>query len=100
HPLVQVGSVDLPMNKADILATLPSPLNAFKIVNTTEPVGAFVQDRHTGIMGLLDKQPDMIPVTLTIRNVAATKEIDCEVRAKDHGSPVARLCRVFHPRHD
>ncbi len=37
HPLLQFGSVDLPMNKADVLATLPSPLNAFKIVNTTEP---------------------------------------------------------------
>src|SRR5579863_4063027 len=51
HPLLQFGSVDLPMSKAEVLATLPSPLNAFKIVNTTEAVGTFVQDRHTGIMG-------------------------------------------------
>src|ERR1700733_6126024 len=36
HPLLQFGSVDLPMNKAEVLATLPSPMNAFKIVNTTE----------------------------------------------------------------
>src|SRR5215467_6928554 len=36
HPLLQFGSVDLPMNKAQVLATLPSPLNAFKIVSTTE----------------------------------------------------------------
>src|ERR1700722_12174204 len=36
HPLLQFGSVDLPMDKAEVLATLPSPLNAFKIVNTTE----------------------------------------------------------------
>ena len=50
HPLLQFGSVDLPMNKAEVLATLPSPMNAFKIVNTTEPVGTFVQDRHTGIL--------------------------------------------------
>src|ERR1022692_5334185 len=27
HPLLQFGSVDLPMNKAQVLATLPSPLN-------------------------------------------------------------------------
>ncbi len=66
HPLMQFGSVDLPMNKAQVLATLPSPLNAFKIVNTTERAGVFVQDRHTGIMGVFNKQPDMIPVTLTI----------------------------------
>src|SRR5262249_4845670 len=89
HPLLQFGSVDLPMNKANVLATLPSPLNAFKIVNTTEPVGAFVQDRHTGIMGILDKQPDMIPVTLTIRNGEATKEIHYEVLNNARLSPVA-----------
>ena len=64
HPLLQFGMVDLPMTKAEVLATLPSPLNAFKIVNATEPVGAFVQDRHTGIMGEFGKQPEMIPVTL------------------------------------
>src|SRR5437879_5340422 len=58
HPLLQFGSVDLPMNKAEVLATLPSPLNAFKIVNTTERAGAFVQDRHTGILGVFGKQPD------------------------------------------
>src|SRR5208282_5852209 len=52
HPLLQFGEVDLPMTKATVLATLPSPLNAFKIVNTTETVGAFVQDRQNGIMGV------------------------------------------------
>src|SRR5437660_2428083 len=61
HPLLQVGSVHLPMTKAQVVATLASPLNAFKIVNATEPVGAFVQDRHTGIMGEFGKKPDMIP---------------------------------------
>jgi hypothetical protein len=99
HPLLQFGSVDLPMNKADVLATLPSPLNAFKIVNTTEPVGAFVQDRHTGIMGLLNKQPDMIPVTLNIHNGAATKEIHYEVLNNARLSPVAMMATVFNALH-
>jgi hypothetical protein len=99
HPLLQFGSVDLPMNKANVLATLPSPLNAFKIVNTTEPVGAFVQDRHTGIMGILDKQPDMIPVTLTIKNGDATKEIHYEVLNNARLSPVAMMATVFNALH-
>src|ERR1700723_2074623 len=79
HPLLQFGSVDLPMNKAEVLATLPSPLNAFKIVNTTEQAGVFVQDRHTGIMGVFDKQADMIPVTLTIHGGSGVKEFHFEV---------------------
>lgn len=99
HPLLQFGSVDLPMNKADVLATLPSPANAFKIVNTTEPVGSFVQDRHTGIMGLLNRQPDMIPVTLSIHNGAASKEIHYEVLNNPRLSPVAMMATVFNALH-
>ena len=41
HPLMQFGMVDLPMTKAEVVATLPSPLNAFKIVNATETGGRF-----------------------------------------------------------
>src|SRR3989449_6565694 len=97
HPLLQFGMVDLPMTKAQVLATLPSPLNAFKIVNTTEPVGAFVQDRHTGIMGLFDKQPDMIPVTLTIHGGGPTpKEFHYEVLNNAKLSPVAMMATVFN----
>jgi hypothetical protein len=99
HPLLQFGSVDLPMTKANVLATLPSPLNAFKIVNTTEPVGAFVQDRHTGIMGLLNKEPDMIPVTLSIRSGSVTKEIHYEVLNNAKLSPVAMMATVFNALH-
>src|SRR6185312_10827066 len=79
HPLLQFGMVDLPMTKAEVLATLPSPLNAFKIVNATEPVGAFVQDRHTGILGEFGKQPEMIPVTLNIHGGASDKQFHYEV---------------------
>src|SRR5205807_1502729 len=78
HPLMQFGSVNLPMTKAQVVATLASPLNAFKIVNATEPVGAFVQDRHTGIMGEFGKKPDMIPVTLNIRGGPSTKKFHYE----------------------
>src|ERR1700736_4623778 len=96
HPLLQFGSVDLPMNKAQVLATLPSPLNAFKIVNTTEPAGVFVQDRHTGIMGVFNKEPHMIPVTLTINGAAGTKELHYEVLNNARLSPVAIMAAGFN----
>ena len=51
HPLMQFGGVNLPMNKAQVLATLPSPANAFKIVNTTEQIGAFVDVSRRGPPG-------------------------------------------------
>jgi len=99
HPLLQFGSVDLPMNKAEVLATLPSPLNAFKIVNTTEAVGTFVQDRHTGIMGVFDRQPQMIPVALTIHSSSGVKQFHYEVLNNPKLTPVALMVTVFNALH-
>jgi hypothetical protein len=99
HPLLQFGSVALPMTKAQVLATLPSPLNAFKIVNATEAVGAFVQDRHTGILGEFNKKPDMIPVTLTIHGGPASREFHYEVLNNARLSPVAMMATVFNALH-
>src|SRR5271157_5622793 len=96
HPLLQFGSVDLPMNKAHVLATLPSPANSFKIVNTTEPVGAFVQDRRAGIMGRFDREPQMIPVTLTFHGVSHPKQFHYEVLNNARITPAAMMATVFN----
>ena len=95
HPLLQYGNVDLPMTKAEVLATLPSPANAFKIVNATEQVGTFVQDRHFGIMGRFDRQPQMIPVTLNIHGSAGPKTFHYEVLNNPKLTPVAMMATVF-----
>src|SRR3984957_5973339 len=106
HPLLQFGAVDLPMNKAQVLATLASPMNAFKIVNTTEEAGVFVQDRHPGIMGVFNKQPEMIPVTLTINSSTTgggsgvqKKEFHYEVLNNPRLSPVAIMASLFNALH-
>ncbi|HZP63131.1 MAG TPA: SpoIVB peptidase S55 domain-containing protein [Terriglobales bacterium] len=99
HPLMQFGMVDMPMTKAQVLATLPSPLNAFKIVNATEPIGAFVQDRHNGILGEFGKKPEMIPVTLNIRGESSDKQIHYEVLNNARMSPVAMMATVFNALH-
>lgn len=96
HPLLQYGMVDMPMTKANVLATLPSPLNAFKIVNATEPVGSFVQDRHTGILGVFGKEPQMIPVTLNIHGGPTDKQFHYEVLNNARLSPVAMMATVFN----
>ena len=96
HPLTQFGMVDMPMTKATVVATLASPLNAFKIVNTTEPVGAFVQDRHTGILGRFDREPQMIPVTLSIHGGNGPKEFHFEVLNNPKLTPLMMTATVFN----
>jgi hypothetical protein len=101
HPLLQFGEVDLPMTKATVLATLPSPMNAFKIVNTTETVGAFVQDRQNGIMGVPGQESKMIPVTVAMHMGpgAATKEFHYEILNNAKLSPLAMMATVFNALH-
>jgi len=99
HPLLQFGEVDLPMTKATVLATLPSPLNAFKIVNTTETVGAFVQDRQNGIMGVPGRESKMIPVTVAMHTGPATKEFHYEILNNARLSPLAMMATVFNALH-
>ncbi len=96
HPLLQSGSIDMPMTKATVLATLPSPENSFKIVNTTEPVGAFVQDRRAGIMGRFDREPQMIPVTLSFNGVSHPKQFHYEVLNNAKITPAAMMATVFN----
>ena len=96
HPFLQAGGVDMPMTKATVLATLPSPENSFKIVNTTETVGAFVQDRRAGIMGRFDRAPHMIPVTLTFNGVSHPKQFHYEVLNNAKITPAAMMATVFN----
>ncbi len=99
HPLLQFGEVDLPMTKATVLATLPSPMNAFKIVDTTETIGAFVQDRQNGIMGVPGRESKMIPVTVSMRTGTATKEFHYEILNNARLSPLAMMATVFNALH-
>jgi hypothetical protein len=66
HPITQFGPVSMPMTKTEILATLASPLNSFKIVNTTETVGSFTQDRASAILGNFGVEARMIPVSVKV----------------------------------
>jgi len=96
HPLTQYGMVDMPMTKANVIDTLASPLNAFKIINTTEPVGAFVQDRKTGIMGVFNREPQMIPVTLSIHGPSGPREFHYEVLNNAKLTPLMMMTTVYN----
>jgi hypothetical protein len=72
HPITQFGPVSFPMTKADVVATLPSPLNAFKIINTAETIGSFTEDRQTAIRGQFGLAAHMIPLTIHVAEDGTT----------------------------
>jgi len=101
HPITQYGPVDMPMTKAAVVATLPSPLNAFKIVNTTETVGAFTEDRASAIMGQFGTKARMIPVAVEVVSPATAgmaakdKTYHFEVLDNRQLTPSAMLVSVY-----
>jgi len=95
HPITQFGPVAMPMTKAEVVATLASPLNAFKIINTTETVGSFTEDRASAILGRFGLDARMIPVSVQVvsarvgaGDAAAMKHVSQEVESPGAALPV------------
>lgn len=78
HPFFNMGPLDMPMAKADILTVLSSSFQPNKVGNTTEIVGALRQDRHSGIQGLLGEQAETLPIKLKVRTLAAGGKVEKE----------------------
>jgi hypothetical protein len=96
HPITQYGPVAMPMTKAEVLASLASPLNSFKIINTTETVGAFTEDRASAIMGRFGATARMIPVAVEVVPPAgAAKTLHFEVLDNRQLTPTAMLVSVY-----
>jgi hypothetical protein len=95
HPITQTGALSVPMTKAEVVATLPSPLNAFKIVNTTEEVGAFTQDRQTAIRGEFGAKAHMVPVTVTFHTDTGTRPVHFDVVDSPELTPLLMLISIY-----
>ena len=95
HPITQFGSVSMPMTKALVLATVPSPLNAFKIVNTTETVGSITDDRHSAVRGSFGQNARMVPITVELRGMTTPRTLHFEVIDQPQITPSALLVSVY-----
>jgi hypothetical protein len=79
HPILQAGPISMPMTTAEVVATLASPLDAFKIINTGEPIGAFTQDRDSAIAGVFGAQAHMIPIHISVHGDGKPRNLNIEV---------------------
>jgi hypothetical protein len=95
HPIFQLGRVSLPMTTSDVVATLASPLNAFKIINTGATVGAFTEDRDSAIGGLLGVQAHMIPVHITVHDSTGERHVNVEVLDQPSLTPQAVMVVLY-----
>lgn len=68
HPFLNIGSTDMPLSRAEVLAVLPSLESSQKLSVGAELIGAIKQDRSTGIQGVLGEGSSLIPVSVAIVN--------------------------------
>lgn len=100
HPITRFGDVSLPMTKAQVVATVPSSLAPMKIINTTETVGSFTQDRESGILGIFGKKASMIPVTLALTGIAQPHTYHFAVAEHPRLTSAALLATVYQAMQD
>jgi hypothetical protein len=79
HPLLQSGHVSLPMTSTEVVATLASPLNAFKIINTGALIGTFTEDRDSALRGELGARPHMIPMHISVHSTLGARKLNVEI---------------------
>ena len=102
HPFFNLGPVDIPMSKGEILMVLSSQFQPNKFGNATDIVGALKQDRHSGIMGELGATADMVPVSVKVRSysdgtsVLKEKDLKFNVFVHQKWTPYLMMVTLFN----
>lgn len=96
HPVLSQGSVDMPMNRARVVATAASSMASTKITNSGGVIGAIKQDRLTAVMGKLGEKARMIPVELTLITPGTEKKLNFEVIENTKLTPVLVSIAAFN----
>ena len=88
HPFLDMGEISFPMAKSNIVTVMPSIASSFKFSNTGAVVGAFTQDRSSGIMGTMGGEAQTIPVDLTVDGTGPSKTYHVNVVRNTQLSPL------------
>ncbi|MCD6450903.1 MAG: hypothetical protein J7L64_00855 [Acidobacteria bacterium] len=68
HPFFLLGATSLPLTKAKVVTILPSLAESSKLAVPTKEVGAVVQDRSAGTLGILGRKPLLLPIEVKLRS--------------------------------
>lgn len=88
HPFLDMGEINFPMATSEVVGVMPSLSNSFKFSNTGDIVGVLQQDRAAGIMGILGKAPEMIPVEITLNGGGKPQTWNVNLVRHSHLSPL------------
>ena len=102
HSFFNLGPVDMPMAKGEVLMTLASAFQPNKFGNATEIVGALHQDRHSAIEGVLGATAQMVPVNVKVRSfgdnnaIRKEKDLHFNVFVQQKWTPYLMMLTLFN----
>ncbi len=96
HPFLDFGKVEMPMATADVVTTLGSTFQPTKVLNAELPVGAFVQDRHSGMLGMLGQKAHMIPVEATVHSGSKSKTYHYQIFQNAKFTPFVLVLAAYN----
>jgi SpoIVB peptidase S55 len=97
HPNLAAGPTDVPMSAGYVISLLPNVQNSFKLAVPLAVVGAFRQDRSTGIGGLIGERSKMIPVNVKLTTgINTTNQYSFEVAEDRFLTPALMNFVVFN----
>ncbi len=67
HPFMSLGGCDLPLMTGWVHTVYPRLTVSFKMGSPVRPVGVVNADVSTGIAGWLGREPDLLPMTMSVR---------------------------------
>jgi hypothetical protein len=67
HPFMSLGGCEMPLMTGWVHTIYPRQSVSFKMGSPLKTVGVINNDVSTGIAGWLDREPDMLPVTMRVR---------------------------------
>jgi hypothetical protein len=68
HPFFNLGTVDFPLHKAEVISVVPSFQEPFLLVTSKQMIGRVLQDRFSAVMGELGQLPYMVPMKVFLKN--------------------------------
>jgi hypothetical protein len=96
HPFLSAGPLDLPMTNAYVISSLAKLDSSAKVAVPVDVVGAFRQDRSTGILGSMAEKPATIPLNITIKAGTASTPYKLQVVNDRYLTPLLTALSVMN----
>lgn len=79
-----IGPINMPLSTSYVFDVYPSYMVSFKLASPGNIIGSVTQDRPWAISGTIGKMPNMIPVSVRVKDLSAKRTRDFRFEVIEH----------------